>query len=322
MKTQFNITSMKWDLQRYKSRADFQKVLEGFDGVELMDYGDDIGTMIEVEDIIGLHMRCPHYWLDFWNGDRRRCVQEFGSMEQAFAYFGGSRRQALVDAFLQDWNRALEHRAEYVVYHVSDVSTQESLSGKFFHRDEEVIDAVCELINQALPEDAAGPWLLLENLWYPGFTFTRPEMTWRLLNGIHYRKKGIMLDTGHLMHTNLELSTQEEALSYIHQCLDRQTDIIPFIRGVHLNQSLTGTYMKQLRQNPPELSDDYEKRMEEIYTCVFQMDCHQPFTCSGVRELITRIGPDYLTYEFISESREQHMEMLRIQREVMSEKSQ
>ena len=39
MKTQFNITSMKWDLERYTSVEDFATALEGFDGVELMDYG-------------------------------------------------------------------------------------------------------------------------------------------------------------------------------------------------------------------------------------------------------------------------------------------
>ena len=38
--TQFNITSMKWDLERYTSVEDFATALEGFDGVELMDYGD------------------------------------------------------------------------------------------------------------------------------------------------------------------------------------------------------------------------------------------------------------------------------------------
>ncbi len=318
MKTQFNITSMKWDLQRYESQEDFQTMLEGFDGVELMDYGDDVSSIIPEKNIIGLHMLCPHYWLDFWNGDINRCIPEYGSEEQVYEGFGGTGRQALVDSFRRDWNQAKLHDAEYAVYHVSDVSTQECLTGKYNHTDEEVTDAVCDLINQALSADADGPWLLLENLWYPGFTFTRPEMTRRLLDGIHYRKKGIMLDTGHLMHTNLELKTQEEAVVYIHKCLDEHEDFIPFIRGVHLNQSLTGEYVKKLWQDPPVLSEDYDKRMEQIYTCVFQMDQHQPFTCPGVRELIERINSDYLTYEFISNDRAEHENMLRRQKEAFA----
>lgn len=317
MKTQFNITSMKWDLDRYVSQEDFATALEGFDGVELMDYGEDISRIIPEEKVIGVHMLCPYYWLDFWNGDMQRCIREFGSEEQVYANFGGTTRQALVDAFRRDWNRAVLHQAEYAVYHISDVTCMESLTGKFYHTDEEVIDAVCELINQALPEEQDGPWLLLENLWYPGLTFTRPEMSRRLLEGIRYPKTGFMLDTGHLIHTNLELISEEEAVAYIYQCLDRHGVLCEHIRGIHLNQSLTGAYMKKLRQNPPVLSDNPDKRMEEIYTCVFRMDQHKPFTCAGVRELIERIRPDYLTYEFISNNREEHMEMLRQQRKAL-----
>lgn len=320
MKTQFNITSMKWDLERYASREDFATALQGFDGVELMDYGDDISTIIPEEKVIGVHMLCPYHWLDFWNGDLERCIREYSTLERVYQTFGGTDRQALVDAFLRDWNRACAHQAEYAVYHISDVTCMECLTGEYAHTDEEVIDAVCELINQALPAMAEGPWLLLENLWYPGLTFTRPEMTRRLLEGIHYPKTGFMLDTGHLMHTDLELNSQEEAVAYIHRCLDQHGELCEHIRGIHLNQSLTGAYRKQLMQKPPELSADYNKRMGEIYTCVFRMDQHKPFICAGVWELIQRIHPDYLTYEFISNNREEHMEMLRQQRQALQER--
>ena len=129
-----------------------------------------------------------------------------------------------------------------------------------------------------------------------------------------------MLDTGHLMHTDLELNSQEEAVSYIHRCLDQHGELCDHIRGIHLNQSLTGAYRKQLMENLPELSEDYNERMEKIYTCVFRMDQHKPFTCAGVRELIKRIDPDYLTYEFISNNREEHMELLRQQRQALQER--
>ena len=145
MKTQFNITSMKWDLERYTSVEDFATALEGFDGVELMDYGDDISPIIPEEKVIGIHMRCPYHWLDFWNGDMERCIWEYGSEKQVYENFGGTDRQALVDAFLQDWNRALLHQAEYAVYHISDVTCMECLTGEYAHTDEEVIDAACEI---------------------------------------------------------------------------------------------------------------------------------------------------------------------------------
>lgn len=91
MKTQFNITSMKWDLERYTSVEDFATALEGFDGVELMDYGDDISPIIPEEKVIGIHMRCPYHWLDFWNGDMERCIREYGSEKQVYENFGRNR---------------------------------------------------------------------------------------------------------------------------------------------------------------------------------------------------------------------------------------
>ena len=86
MKTQFNITSMKWDLERYTSVEDFATALDGFDGVELMDYGDDISPIIPEEKVIGIHMdpknrytkilveqTARHWWTHFCRIGTVRC---------------------------------------------------------------------------------------------------------------------------------------------------------------------------------------------------------------------------------------------------------
>lgn len=314
MKTQFNITTSSCDLDRYASREEFLAVLEGFDGVELMVCGEDTRGIIRPEDVVGLHMSSFYYWLDFWKGDWERCMQEFGAPDAAYAYYGGTTRQALIDRFRTDLQNAKHYGAEYMVYHIADSSSIETLTGRYAHTDEEVIDAACDLINEALPADTDGPLLLLENLWEPGLTFTRPEMTERLLRGVRYPRTGIMLDTGHLMHTDLSLRSQKEALSYIHRRLDEHGELCKHIRGIHLNQSLTGAYMKRVRKNPPELSGNYGARMGQLFEYVFQADQHKPFVCPGVRELIERIAPDYLTFEFISNNLAQHKTMLRRQR--------
>lgn len=313
MKTQFNITTSDCDLERYTSREDFLSALEGFDGVELMYCGEDTRGILPPGRVVGLHMSCPYYWLDFWQGNLDRCLQEFGSMDALTAYYGGSTPQALLDSFRRDVALAKKYHAEYMVFHVADSSSYETLTGRYTHRDEEVIDGVCELINQALPAESDGPWLLLENLWEPGLTFTQPDMTRRLLSGIRYPKTGIMLDTGHLMHTEPSLSSQEEALAYLHRRLDEHGELCRHIRGIHLNQSLTGAYMEQVRHSPPPLSPDWAQRSAQLFTYVFQVDQHLPFTCPGVADLIRRIHPDYLTYEFISNDRAQHQSMLRQQ---------
>ena len=58
------------------------------------------------------------------------------------------------------------------------------------------------------------------NLWWPGLTFENPEDTQALFSQVHYEKKGFMLDTGHYLHTNLDLHNQDEAVDCLHQMLD------------------------------------------------------------------------------------------------------
>ena len=165
-----------------------------------------------------------------------------------------------------------------------------------------------------------GPALLLENLWEPGLTMTDPEMTARLLDGVRYANKGIMLDTGHLMHTQPALQNQRQALSYIHTVLDRHGALCKAIRGVHLQQSITGRYMRRIAKNPPELAADYSGRSYQLFEYVFRVDQHKPFTCAGVPELIARIAPEYLTFEFISNDLPQLKRMLHRQQNVFQKK--
>ena len=154
----------------------------------------------------------------------------------------------------------------------------------------------------------------LENLWHPGLTLTEPEVTRRLLSGVRYRNKGILLDTGHLMHTDLSLRTQEEALKYLYRRVEEQgEEVRKAIRGIHLHQSLTGAYMAAVAAHPPILFIDPIKRMEQVYTHAFTCDQHRPFTCPGVREFIRWIDPEYLTLEFISSSRMEQETMLKEQ---------
>ena len=338
MKTQWNLTDSRCDLDRFGSRRELLELMEGFDGIELMHYEEDDRELLAPEMVIGYHMSLPEYWLDFWRGDLNRVEQEFDTLDRAYGYYGGRTPDALVQAVKREYENALHYQAEYMVFHVSDAGAWEEMTGQYHHTDREVIDGACELLNAALPErvapdrgflqsgpgiapeqsgSGAGPLLLLENLWQPGLTMTDPEMTLRLLDGIRYPAKGIMLDTGHLMHTNLSLRTQKEALAYIHRMLEEHADLCRYIRGVHLNQSLTGSVMRRYQKNPPEQGADYEERMNQLFTYIFQVDLHRPFVCTGVGALIHRINPDYVTFEFISRNLNEHRQMLRRQQNAL-----
>ena len=292
----------------------------GFDGVELLACDDDPRGIVPVERVAGQHMIYFPYWVDFYRGDEQALIREFGSLEECERVYGGTDKRALIERFRADFRLAEHYGAEYVVFHVSDAGIAEAMSGRYRHTSAEVIDATCDLLGEVLSGMDYRPQLLLENLWQPGLTFTEPEMTRRLLEGVPYESVGIMMDTGHLFHTNEGIRTQEEGLNYIHAMLDRHGALAERIRGVHLHQSITGETARQMRLGPPALGETYEARAWQMFEYAFQIDLHRPFTCNGVRELIDRIAPDFLTYEFITDSTTQHKAFLLEQKAALENK--
>ena len=246
------------------------------------------------------------------------CLRELDTMENVRRMYGGETRRALLEHYRRDLENAKKYGAEYVVFHAADAGIEQTLTGRGGYASREVIDGVCEFLNELMGGVTDGPALLLENLWESGLTMTEPELTARLMDGVEYKNKGIMLDTGHLMHTNTALRTQAEALRYIQDMLDRHGALCRFIRGIHLNQSITGAYMRRVAKNPPVLASDYAGRSYQLFEYVFRIDRHKPFTCPGVRALIERVGPEYLTFEFISNDLPQLRRMLHRQQNALA----
>jgi len=310
MKKTFNLTTDTEDTGRFKDSSELIAFMDGFDGVELLCFEPDRRGLIPKERVVGLHMCFFPYWLDFYNNDKAALLREFGSEEECRNYYGGDSPDALIGRFRKDLAYAKLYGAEYVVFHVSDASTEEAFTRKYRHSDAEVINAACEILNKLFENEDGGIALLLENLWLAGLTFTDPEMSRRLLDGIDYPNKGFMLDTGHLLHTNTKIATQEEGLKYIHEMLDLHEDLTDAVRGVHLNQSLTGEYAERMMLCPPAQDAPYSGKVMQAFRHMMAVDRHEPFTCAGVRGLVERIAPEYLTYEFISRSNEEHRAML------------
>jgi hypothetical protein len=317
MKTLFNLTTDAYDLLRFRDSSDMGQALQGFDGLELMVCGPDDRDILRPAFVTGIHMSLFGSWLDFWNGDRAAVLKEFDTEENIRSCFGGTDPMALVRRFREDLDHAEEYGAEYVVFHVSDCSTEEVFTRKFRHSDQEVILGVCEILNFLFSDKQTGPMLLLENLWYPGLDFTRPEMTALLLDGIRYPNKGIMLDTGHLLHTDPTIRTQQEGLAYIHRRLDAHGDLVKWVKGVHLNQSITGAYLSRVAAEPPVLKETYPQRQWQLLDYVLRADTHKPYACSGVGDLIRRIDPKYLVYELITRDRAEHRQALWIQKQAL-----
>ena len=307
MKTSFNLTTCEDDLTRFANPADLEQFMEGFDGVELMVLDDGSQTLVEPRHVVGLHMSSFYTWIDLWEGCEEGLIHEFGSLKSAEQYYGSLDRRCLVDKFKKDLVDAHKYGAAYAVFHASDVWSDESFSLKFHRTDEEVCAALAELLSAVFAEEDGSVALLMENLWHPGLNFVHPEVARDLLQAVNYSNKGFMFDTGHAFHTNWDIETEEQGVAYLHTLLDglERCDLMGALRGMHLQQSITGEYAKAVMANPPVLSFDPVERMFQNFTHAFAIDQHKPFTTSAVRGIVERVVPEYLTFEFISENREQ-----------------
>ena len=317
MLVSFNMTTTPDDMERFQSREDLLDFMGGFDGLELMYFGDN--DLITPDMVSGVHLNCHETWYDFFTGNEEALLSEFDDLETVERVYGSLNPQALVDHFKRNVQVARRYGAEYVVFHVSEAAVEESLTFCRRHTNEKVIDAACDLLNQVFADENPDLALMLENLWYPGLMLTDPAMTRRLFEGVRHPNKGIMFDTGHLLHTDFTLRSQEEGLAYINRRIDEheRAGLLPLFRGMHLQQSITGEFCQSLVDNPIQLAPTYSERMWQVFENIFKIDLHQPFTCPGVREMVDRLPLEFLTFEFITESRQQLASYLQAQREAL-----
>ena len=304
MKLTFNLTTCEGDADFLADEKEKKRQLEGYDGIEIQVIDDPVSGLVDPALVVGLHMACIPCWYALWSGDEKALTDEFGSLKTAEEYYSGLTRDALLKKFRRDLSYAAQFGAEYLVFHIAESIVIESFTENYQHTDEQICEACADMLNILFEGKTDGPLLLLENLWQPGLNLKRPEITRDMLASVRYPRKGIMLDTGHLMNTNTSLRSQEDALRYIHSVLDAHEkaglDLCEAARGIHLNASVSGEYAEKIKAAPPVLHGTYRERMGDMFWHVFQRDQHLPFTAPGIKDLIARIAPDYLTTELIT----------------------
>ena len=302
------------DLQDYYGQG-------GLNGLEVILVGDSDQGKILPDMVNGVHLFYHIFWMDFWLRDFDRLDREFDSRDQWIQFYGGKERDAYLDCFRRDLEYAEKIGAKYVVFHVAEVTLRESYTYRYKYTNRQVIDAAIEVINTLMSERDYSFDLLVENLWFSGLTMKEPANTRRLIEGIEYEKKGIMLDLGHYMNTNTRLRTPEQAVDYVHRMLDKHEKagfpITDWVKGIHLQMSLGGNYVmkqkKEWRSRKNRLDFD-EIPFWDLHRMAYEhagkMDQHLPFIGEGVGELIRRIDPEYITFEFAQRSKEEYRQFI------------
>ena len=302
------------EIAAFEGGAEREIRAAGCDGAELIWSGEDLPAALPCPDCLGYHLVFYPDWIDLWNEDFAALERKFGSEEKWRAFFGGGREE-LVATYAADMARAAEAGAKYAVFHVSDVSVEEGYTYEWLHSDEAVIDAAAELINLLCEREKPPFSVLVENQWWPGFTFTDPKKTARLLDAIETDDKGILLDVGHLMNANTALRTQEEGAEYVAEMVRAHGKLAERIRAMHLHYSLSGEYVRaNTGRLPADLPEEYFERFAYSYAHILNIDRHQPWTSPAVRGLVELVSPEYLTHELSASGPEARLAAVRIQR--------
>ncbi|KYH34967.1 endonuclease 4 [Clostridium tepidiprofundi DSM 19306] len=286
-----------------------------FDGIELVQYEPWNDKSIPKDIIKGLHLRFYPIWIDFWRGDKEKLIKKFQNEENIKMIYGSMDKISIVNQYKKELEIAQKLDVEYVVFHVCHVDILECYTYDFKYSDEEIIDEAIDLINTIFNGSEYSFKLLFENLWWPGLTLKSRQLVQKLIDKVEYSNVGIMLDTGHLINTNTGIENIEQAVEYILNILKNLGETKRYIKGIHLNYSLSGKYVMESINKYTDNKIDYDfiRMYKEVYSHIINIDKHKPFIHNGVCDIIKELDLDFLIYEFITDSLKQLKEFVDIQ---------
>lgn len=317
----FNLSTHDMDLRKFEhDHAKLAGFIEkyGFDGIEMIQSSEWNEGSIPKRFVKGMHMRFWPIWLDYWRGNTGELLRQFGSLEAVISFYGGESRGAMVQYYKRELDIASQLGVKYVVFHISNVLPEHCFSYDFTYTSEEVVEAGIELMNEVLEGFEGNFEILFENLWWPGLTLMDRFLAEEMIVKVKYPYKGFMLDISHMMNTELSLSSEEEAVEYILGRLSSLGSTAKYIKGIHLNSSLTGEYVKSQMDNRSLYEEgDFIKKYCDSYLHVLKIDRHEPFKSVSFKKVVDFVKPEYLVYEFLTEDISRLEEFAKIQNKVL-----
>lgn len=183
-----------------------------------------------------------------------------------------------------------------------------------------MLASFADMLNKTAQEFSDGEppvTLAIENLWWPGLDFLFPAEVDDFAARLEFSNWNFLLDTGHLMNTNIALRCEDEAIDFVLDRVSRLSkDVQEKIKSLHLNCSLSGEYqLKQVQEGLPfnwselNFSDKYSSARNHV----LQIDQHLPFQSSRVKEILAELNPEIVIHEFITKSMDEFSEKLATQ---------
>ncbi len=277
----------------------------GFDGIELL-IGDEPAPDLPAGLVRGVHLPYWIRWLEIWRDGGAAVPAD----ERQFLSDGARDADDMIVLQRAIWVRAATLRPRYAVFHVSHVTMEEAFTRDYAFSAEEVVSATIELLNATAATFPGGEppvRLWLENLWWPGLTFTDSELADRLVAELRFTNWAFVLDTGHLINTAPDIQSEDAAVDFVLEHIARLTPRTRArIEGMHLNLSLSGAYQCASRAAglPAGFAGlPFGEQFTVARDHVARIDEHRPFSTSRCREIVAAVRPAVVTHELLMRSR-------------------
>ena len=244
-------------------------------------------------------MRFFPMWMDIYLEKYNMIKEKFPDKMDRFYWCGGDSKEEVIAYYKKDLQRAKELGAEYVVFHACYVDDDGSLTYQFPYTDEEILESVASLMNDLFRDEDFQFTLLLENLWWAGLKLNSKSEMEILLEKIEYKNTGFILDTSHMLNTNLTLKNLDEGIDYIIENIDKMEELKKHIYGVHLSWSLSGEYVSKMIEKHRKSQEERERAKKKIYEYVGQIDYHYPFEDNRIMKVLNKLSLKWLVYEFL-----------------------
>jgi len=315
-----NRFSNKWlGLQEY--------ILEkNIDGVELLIGYDAPSKEIPSDIVKSIHLPFWVSWLDVWRKGEEAAKYYFPNVSEEHLQFccGGKNSIEMIASQKKLWEYAAHFQPAHAVLHGAHVELEHAFTRDFTYKSTEVLSGFSDMLNRTAQEFNGGEppvTLAIENLWWPGLDFLFPAETDDFASRLDFSNWNLLLDTGHLMNTNIALRDEDEAIDFVLDRISRLSkDIQGKINSVHLNLSLSGEYQtKQVMAGLPTgwSGLSHAEKYSTARKHVLQIDQHLPFQSKRVKEIIQELKPENVIHEFITKDIEEFSEKLEIQMDAL-----